>query len=52
MTLPPEAGRVVLEESPERASGRMQGFVFNTRRDAFKDQRVRRALNWPSISRR
>jgi microcin C transport system substrate-binding protein len=38
-------GRVILEEFPERASGRMQAFVFNLRRDKFKDQRVRRALN-------
>ena len=38
-------GRVVREEFAERASGRMQGFVMNVRRDKFKDQRVRRALN-------
>ena len=38
-------GRIVREEFAERASGRMQGFVMNVRRDKFKDQRVRRALN-------
>ncbi len=38
--------RVVLEEFPIRASGRMQGFVFNTRREKFKDPRVRRAFNY------
>ena len=39
-------GRVVREEFPERAVGRMQAFVFNLRRDKFKDQRVRRAFNY------
>jgi microcin C transport system substrate-binding protein len=38
-------GRVVLEEFPIRATGVMQAFVPNLRRDQFKDQRVRRALN-------
>ena len=38
-------GRVVREEFAERASGRMQGFVMNLRREKFKDHRVRRALN-------
>lgn len=38
-------GRVIREEFAERASGRMQGFALNLRRDKFKDQRVRRALN-------
>jgi microcin C transport system substrate-binding protein len=38
--------RVVLEEFPNRASGRMQGFVLNTRRDKFKDPRVRLAFNY------
>ena len=38
--------RVVLEEFPNRASGRMQGFVLNTRREKFKDARVRLALNY------
>ncbi|WP_035459181.1 extracellular solute-binding protein [Microvirga flocculans] len=38
-------GRVVLEEFPIRASGVMQAFVLNLRRDKFKDPRVRRAFN-------
>jgi microcin C transport system substrate-binding protein len=38
--------RVVLEEFPGRASGRMQAFVFNMRRDLFKDARFRRAFNY------
>ena len=38
-------GRVVLEEFPMRATGVMQAFVLNLRRDKFKDQRVRPAFN-------
>lgn len=38
-------GRVIREEFAERASGRMQAFAMNLRREKFKDQRVRRALN-------
>lgn len=38
-------GRVKREEFEQRATGRMQAFVFNLRRDSFKDQRVRRAFN-------
>jgi microcin C transport system substrate-binding protein len=38
-------GRVILEEFPIRATGVMQAFVLNLRRDKFKDQRVRRAFN-------
>jgi microcin C transport system substrate-binding protein len=38
--------RVVLEEFPQRDRGIMQGFAFNTRRDKFKDPRVRRAFNF------
>ncbi len=38
--------RVVLEEFPNRASGRMQGFVLNTRREKFADPRVRLAFNY------
>ncbi len=38
-------GRVKREEFAQRASGRMQAFVFNLRREPFKDQRVRRAFN-------
>ncbi len=40
-----QEGRVILEEFPYRATGIMQAFVLNLRRDKFKDQRVRRALN-------
>jgi len=38
--------RVVLEEFPIRNIGLMQALVLNTRRDKFKDARVRRALNF------
>jgi microcin C transport system substrate-binding protein len=38
--------RVVKEEFPIRNIGVMQGFVFNTRRDKFKDPRLRRAFNF------
>ncbi len=38
--------RVVLEEFPINSSGVMQAFVFNSRRDKFKDPRVRRAFNF------
>ncbi len=38
--------RVVLEEFPLRSSGIMQAFAMNTRRDKFKDARVRRAFNF------
>ncbi|GLH79255.1 ABC transporter substrate-binding protein [Bradyrhizobium sp. SSBR45G] len=38
--------RVVLEEFPNRSSGVMQAFVPNSRRELFKDARVRRALNF------
>jgi len=38
--------RVIKEEFPINDSGRMQGFAFNTRRDQFKDARVRRAFNY------
>jgi microcin C transport system substrate-binding protein len=44
--------RVVLEEFPVRSNGVMQAFVFNTRREKFRDPRVRRAFNLPSTSRR
>ncbi|WP_114944674.1 extracellular solute-binding protein [Microvirga calopogonii] len=40
-----QEGRVVLEEFPFRATGVMQAFVLNMRRDKYKDQRVRRAFN-------
>jgi microcin C transport system substrate-binding protein len=38
--------RVILEEFPLRNFGVMQAFVFNTRRDKFKDPNVRRAFNF------
>jgi microcin C transport system substrate-binding protein len=38
--------RVILEEFEIRSSGVMQAFVFNTRRDKFKDARLRRAFNY------
>ena len=38
--------RVLLEEFPVLNVGVMQAFVFNTRRDKFKDARLRRALNF------
>jgi microcin C transport system substrate-binding protein len=38
--------RVVKEEFPINDSGRMQGFVFNLRRDQFKDARLRRSFNY------
>jgi microcin C transport system substrate-binding protein len=38
--------RVVLEEFPIRSSGGMQAFVFNIRRDKFKNADVRRAFNY------
>jgi microcin C transport system substrate-binding protein len=37
--------RVVLEEFPLRNRGIMQAFAFNTRRDKFKDARLRQAFN-------
>jgi microcin C transport system substrate-binding protein len=38
--------RVILEEFPIRSVGIMQSFVLNSRRDKFKDPRVRRAFNF------
>jgi microcin C transport system substrate-binding protein len=38
--------RVLLEEFPIRSRGIMQAFTFNTRRDKFKDARLRRAFNF------
>jgi microcin C transport system substrate-binding protein len=38
--------RVLLEEFPINSSGVMQAFVFNMRREKFKDPRVRRAFNF------
>ena len=38
--------RVILEQFPQRDRGIMQAFAFNTRRDKFKDARVRHAFNF------
>jgi microcin C transport system substrate-binding protein len=38
--------RVIKEEFPIRNTGIMQAFVFNLRRDKFKDPRVRLAFNY------
>src|SRR6185369_5855105 len=38
--------RVVKEEFPVNSVGRMQGFVFNLRRELFRDVRLRRAFNY------
>ena len=38
--------RVLREEFPRDNMGMMQGYAFNTRRDKFKDPRVRRAFNY------
>jgi microcin C transport system substrate-binding protein len=38
--------RVVQETFPIRSDGRMQAYVFNTRRDKFKDARVRQAFDF------
>lgn len=40
-----DKGFVKLETFPDASSGSMQAYVLNLRRDKFKDQRVRRALN-------
>lgn len=42
---PVRDGRIVREEFPDTASGRMQAFGFNLRREKFKDPRVRQAFN-------
>ena len=39
-------GKVILETFPDKARGVMQAFVMNLRRDKFKDERVREALNY------
>ena len=39
-------GRVVKEEIRHQNPQGMQGFIFNTRRDVFRDVRVRKALAW------
>ncbi|MBI2206514.1 MAG: ABC transporter substrate-binding protein [Candidatus Rokubacteria bacterium] len=37
-------GRIVKQEIPHRIPTGMQGFVYNTRREIFRDRRVRHAL--------
>jgi microcin C transport system substrate-binding protein len=39
-------GDVIKAMFPLRSSGRMQGFLINTRLDKFRDPKVREALNW------
>ncbi|WP_394947644.1 extracellular solute-binding protein [Xanthobacter variabilis] len=39
-------GKVILEMFENRASGVMQAFIPNLRREKFQDRRVRRALNY------
>ncbi len=39
-------GKVILEKFSERARGVMQGFIFNLRRDKFRDPRVRLAFSY------
>ncbi|MTI44648.1 microcin C transport system substrate-binding protein [Roseibium hamelinense] len=39
-------GRVVKEVFADKGSGRMQGYIFNLRRDKFQDPRVRQAFNY------
>lgn len=41
-----QKGWVKKEAIPTKGVARMQGFVFNTRRDKFKDPRVRQAFNY------
>lgn len=41
-----KSGKIKKEEIAHDRSTGMQGFVFNTRRDMFKDKRVRKALGY------
>ena len=41
---PVQDGRVIKEEIPNTRPSGMQGFLFNVRRDVFKDPQVRKAL--------
>lgn len=41
-----EKGWIVREEIPVERPAGMQGFVFNTRRELFRDPKVREALAW------
>jgi microcin C transport system substrate-binding protein len=38
------SGKIIKQELPHKNNAGMQGFFFNTRRDLFKDKRVRKAL--------
>ena len=40
------AGEVIVQTFPDKASGSMQAFIPNMRREKFKDERVRLALNY------
>jgi microcin C transport system substrate-binding protein len=40
-----DSGEIIKKELTHKNNAGMQGFVFNTRRDKFKDARVRRALS-------
>lgn len=39
-----ESGKIIKELLPHKNNAGMQGFVFNTRREIFKDPRVRQAI--------
>jgi len=39
-----DSGAIIKTELPHQNNAGMQGFVFNTRRELFKDRRVRRAI--------
>ena len=39
-----DSGKIIKEELKHKNNAGMQGFVFNTRRELFKDKRVRKAL--------
>jgi len=43
---PVQSGQVIKEEIPHKRPQGLQGFFFNTRRDAFKDPKVREALGY------
>ncbi|MBI3560718.1 MAG: ABC transporter substrate-binding protein [Gammaproteobacteria bacterium] len=40
-----DSGQIRREELPHKNNAGMQGFIFNLRRDLFKDKRVRKALS-------
>lgn len=43
---PVKDGRIIKEEIPHKRPQGMQGFIFNTRRDVFKDPKVREAIGY------